>query len=292
MVRKKNILIIDDEPENIEVIFDSLKDQDYTLYVALDGKSGYEVALDHKPDLVITDWEMPGLSGIETIKLFKAHKKLSTIPIIMATGKMIRSHDLGLALDTGADDYIRKPIDQVELLARIRSMILLYETMKQNIVLQHEIHQQKEAALQKEIEDNKKQLAYFTLRIVQQSEVNNEMLKKIAEAEIHSNNTGKEMLQSVSSTCKHTHAQSYWSEFEQTFTQVHTDFYKKLTCQHQSLTKNELKLAAFCKLNMTPKEVASVTFQSELSIKKARHRLRKKLELSPKIKLNTFFQRF
>jgi len=290
--KAKKILVIDDEPENIEIIIDCLQLGYYNVNVALDGRSGFEIAKEFGPDCILTDWEMPGLSGIQTIRLFRQHKVLKHVPIVMATGKMLRPEDLSEALESGADDYIRKPFDPVELLARVRSMIKLYETMEQNIGLQHEIHLQKEAALQREIEDNKKQLAYFTLRIVQQSEINNEMLRKIAEAQIHSNNTGKQMLQSVSSSCKLAHAQSYWTEFEQTFLQVHPDFYKNISIQFPDLSKNELKLAAFCKLNMTPKEIASVTFQSDFTLKKARHRLRKKLELSPEINLNTFFQKF
>lgn len=284
------ILVIDDEPGNIEAIIECLNESNYRISVATDGESGFKIAQKILPHLIITDWEMPGLSGIDTIKLIKSDEVLKFTPVIMATGKMLRSEDLKMALDAGADDYVRKPVDKVELIARTRSMILLYEMMKQNSDLQQENFRQKEGHLKAKIEEAQKQLAYYTLKLVQQSEFNNNLYERLEEASSYSEHAGKMLLKHISNQCKLVSNQSYWTEFEAAFIEVHPTYYDQVNKQFPGLTKNEIKLAAFCKLNMSTKEVAAITFQSELSLKKARQRLRKKLDINPETRLNEFFQ--
>jgi len=286
----RKILVIDDEPGNIEAIIECLNESKYRISVATDGASGFKIAQKILPNLIITDWDMPGLSGIDTIKLIKSDEVLKFTPVIMATGKMLRSEDLKIALDAGADDYVRKPVDKVELIARTRSMILLYETMKKNIQLQKEVYYQKEACLNAKIEEDQKQLAYFTLKLVQQSEFNHELYGKLKEASTYSDQNGIKILNHISNQCRLAANQSYWTEFETAFLEVHPTYYDQINKQFPGLTKNEIKMAAFCKLNMSTKEVAAITFQSGLSLKKARQRLRKKLNINPETRLNEFFQ--
>lgn len=285
------ILIIDDEPDNIEAIIECLKESKYKISVAIDGESGIKIACQIDPSLILLDWEMPKLSGIETLKLLKSDDILKNTPIIMETGKMIKSEDLKIALEAGADDYIRKPIDKIELIARVRSIILLYETMAQNLKFREDIFKQKEESLRKEIEKNKNELAYFTLRLVQQSKFNKEIIEKIEESAKYADNSGKKILRGLICRCKLAANQSYWEEFEKMFMEVHKTFYLKLNEQFPDLSNNERRMAAFCKLNMSSKEVAAITMHTEMSLKKARQRLRKKLNISQDIRLNDFFQR-
>jgi len=127
------ILIIDDQPINIELIVKILEEtnEPYTMYQAINGEMGYEVAKKTIPDLIITDWEMPGLSGIETIRQIKLDDITKNIPVIMASGVMISSENLRTALEAGAVDFIRKPIDKIELIARVRSVLLLADSYKE-----------------------------------------------------------------------------------------------------------------------------------------------------------------
>ena len=288
--KSHRILVIDDEPSNIEIIIKSLQKSNYDVIVASDGESGFHIAEISKPSLIITDWDMPGLSGIDTIKRIRSHEDLKHIPIIMATGKKLESTDLKVALEAGADDYIRKPIDKIELLARTRSMIHLYETQNINLKLQKEIHTQKELALTAELEQQKKELAFSTLKLLQQSKFSIDIIESLNEASKYSDEEGQKILIDIVNKCKISNNQSYWDEFEMTFKQVHKNFYEKLNKQHADLTKNERKLAAFLKLNMSSKEIAVITFQSESSLKKARNRLRKKLNIASDIRLCDFFQ--
>jgi len=125
------ILLVDDETEVIHSMVDILKEnKEYVFYQALNGKMAYKIALAKIPDLIITDWVMPEINGIELIKKIKSDTKLSHIPIMMATGTMMTFQDLDIALNAGADDYVRKPINKIELRARVRSMLVHSEFIK------------------------------------------------------------------------------------------------------------------------------------------------------------------
>ncbi len=127
---EKKILVVDDDPGFVRQIVEVLEScgEGYVMVRALGGERALEVARKARPHLMITDWEMPGLSGIETIRKMKADPAIRDIPVIMATGVMTSSESLKTALEAGAVDYVRKPIDGVELVARVRSVLLLADS--------------------------------------------------------------------------------------------------------------------------------------------------------------------
>lgn len=130
---KSKILIIDDEPANLESvvsIFEELEDS-YELYQANDGLLGFNIASEIVPDLVITDWNMPN-SGLDLVKRMKEVEALMDIPVIIFTGVMTSPEHLQTALDAGATDYIEKPINPTELIARSRSMLKLAKSLQKN----------------------------------------------------------------------------------------------------------------------------------------------------------------
>jgi CheY-like chemotaxis protein len=146
------LLIADDYPENLQAIVEALKDSviPFKIIKAINGKILCELAEKRLPDLIITDWEMPEMDGIEAIRHLKSQPSTADIPIIMCTGIMTSSDSLKLALDSGAVDYVRKPVDKIELQARVHAMLKLadsYRTIKeQNIVLEQ---QKQEIEIQK-----------------------------------------------------------------------------------------------------------------------------------------------
>lgn len=155
---KATILVIDDEQRFLDVITNTLKASNYKVIQALNGEMGVMVALKFMPDIIICDWEMPVMDGIEAIKTLKNDKETKDIPVIMATGAMTTSDDLNTALNAGAVDYIRKPIDPIELIARINSALKLSKSYKEikekniEIVNQYEeiLMQNKEIQMQNE----------------------------------------------------------------------------------------------------------------------------------------------
>jgi two-component system KDP operon response regulator KdpE len=119
MADKIKILVVDDEPQIIRVLRHILTAHKYVVRTAEDGESALEVFSEWKPDLVLTDLQMPNMNGME---LCRRLRKLSDVPIIIVT---VRDEEEAIveALDTGADDYVTKPFGTNELLARIRSSL-------------------------------------------------------------------------------------------------------------------------------------------------------------------------
>ena len=285
------ILIIDDEASNIEAVTKILSEANFRVIIATSGKAGYNIALKTIPNLIITDWEMPGLSGIETSQLIKSNSKLSEIPIIMATGKMLSPGNLKTALEAGAIDYIRKPINKTELLARVNSAINLFESIKKNREQERVIYQQKKILLKEKEKNLKRQLVAKTLILVKNSKTNTSLLNSISQLYKHSDETGQKLISDLISEYKLNVSNSNWEEFELLFNEVHPNFYQNIIKVVKKLTVNERKLCAFLRLNMTSKEISAITQQSTETIKKARFRLRKKLEILPEQNLNIFLQK-
>ena len=122
---KYKILLVDDEPQNIQFLFESLDTEIYRVFVASNGKNAVELTLKLHPDVVVMDWDMPEMDGMEAISIIRDNEAVKDIPILVATGKMTSLENLHTALKTGANDYIRKPFDPIEIEARVHSMIRL-----------------------------------------------------------------------------------------------------------------------------------------------------------------------
>lgn len=125
----KKILVIDDLPENVFMLQDRLEHEGYEVITAYDGKSGIDKAMSELPDLILLDVMMPDITGIEVCKTLVAEGKTSGIPIILVTAKS-GAEDTREGLEAGAFDYIKKPINKVELIARVQSALKLSEVNK------------------------------------------------------------------------------------------------------------------------------------------------------------------
>lgn len=119
---KTKILIIDDDPDIRDVLTITLTAEDYEVIEAADGEEGLTLAQTARPNLVIVDYKMPKRDGREVCRELKNDSLLSHIPIIMLTGKGDTADKVG-GINAGADDYIVKPFEPEELLARIRMII-------------------------------------------------------------------------------------------------------------------------------------------------------------------------
>jgi len=125
----KRILVIDDLPENVFVLQDRLEHEGYEVLTAYNGKSGIEKATDEMPDLILLDVMMPDINGFEVCKTLVNDDRTSGIPIILVTAKT-NAEDTKEGLDAGAYDYIKKPINKIELLARVKSALKLSDANK------------------------------------------------------------------------------------------------------------------------------------------------------------------
>ncbi len=116
---KERILIIEDDEGIVRVLRRALSYEGYTVDTALDGENGLYIARDHHPDLVILDLMLPGMDGIEVCQRLRSG---GSVPIMMLTAKDA-VQDRVQGLDAGADDYMTKPFELDELLARIRALL-------------------------------------------------------------------------------------------------------------------------------------------------------------------------
>lgn len=114
-----NILIVDDEKEIVDLIDLYLRNSDYKILKAYNGEDGLKILETQKVDLLIVDLMMPGIDGYELIR--KVREK-NTIPIIIISAKY-ENYDKVLGLDMGADDYVTKPFEPLELIARVNAQL-------------------------------------------------------------------------------------------------------------------------------------------------------------------------
>jgi class 3 adenylate cyclase/ActR/RegA family two-component response regulator len=116
------ILVVDDVPDNVDILQMRLESQGYEVVTAGDGVEALEQTRALLPDLVLLDIMMPKMDGIETVKRLKADATLPFIPVILVTAKA-DSKDVITGLESGGDDYLTKPVDHAALSARVRSML-------------------------------------------------------------------------------------------------------------------------------------------------------------------------
>jgi DNA-binding response OmpR family regulator len=125
----KKILVVDDLPENVFMLQDRLEHEGYEVITAYDGLTGIEKTRNELPDLILLDVMMPGITGFEVCKTLANDMKTKNIPIILVTAK-IGAEDTKEGLEAGAFDYIKKPFNRIELLARVNSALKLSDAQK------------------------------------------------------------------------------------------------------------------------------------------------------------------
>ena len=122
----KKILIIDDEIHIVELLKFNLENNGYKVDYSYDGFDGYLKTKEFQPALILLDWMLPNISGIDLLKKIRSDETLEQIPVIMLTAKNMEEDKLE-GLEDGADDYITKPFSVKEVLARITSVLRRYK---------------------------------------------------------------------------------------------------------------------------------------------------------------------
>ena len=116
------ILIADDEPNQIELMKFNLEKNGFLIKSAFNGEQALDMIYEKKPTVLIADWMMPKMSGIELCRILRSNKDTKLLPIIMLSARSEEA-DKSLGLDTGADDYISKPFSPMELVSRVKALI-------------------------------------------------------------------------------------------------------------------------------------------------------------------------
>jgi two-component system phosphate regulon response regulator PhoB len=120
---KAKILIVDDEPDALEILGFKLREAGFTPLLARDGAKALVAARDERPDLIVLDLMLPEVDGLEICKILRRDPLTATVPIIMLTARAAEM-DRVLGLELGADDYVTKPFSPRELVLRIRKLLV------------------------------------------------------------------------------------------------------------------------------------------------------------------------
>jgi DNA-binding response OmpR family regulator len=122
VMTNSTVLVIDDEKDLVELVRYNLEKEQFHAITAFDGASAVEIAMKHRPELIILDLMMPGMNGLEVCRVLRADEKTRDIPIIMLTARTSET-DRVVGLEMGADDYVTKPFSPRELVARVRAVL-------------------------------------------------------------------------------------------------------------------------------------------------------------------------
>ena len=131
-----SILIADDEPNQLELMSYNLKKAGFSIIRSENGEDALIKVEDLRPDLVILDWMMPNMSGIEVCRTLRSKKETKLIPIIILSARS-EEGDKSLGLDTGADDYISKPFSPIELVSRVKALLRRTKPSHVEDILEH-----------------------------------------------------------------------------------------------------------------------------------------------------------
>jgi DNA-binding response OmpR family regulator len=126
------ILVVDDNVDNVELLTKRLKASGYRTCEAYDGEQALEKIEEEEPDLVILDLMLPKLDGFEVCRRLKSDERKRFIPVIMLTAKR-EVPDKIRGLDTGADDYVTKPFNPRELMARVKRLLALRSSHEKRV---------------------------------------------------------------------------------------------------------------------------------------------------------------
>ncbi len=293
------ILLVDDESLNIESLAHCLDDVGFQLFVADRGNEALNLSISEKPDVVLLNWRLPDMDGIQILKKLKKMPETEDIPVVILSASILSAENIYMAFKNGAIDVIRKPFDVVELCSRIKSLFVRAQNSKNHyerlsMIYKQEYEQEvlKNRILASEIEKSKDKVSFNSTRMIKYTEMNERM---VADIKLLSDKLGNEGVAAVSDIInKYTlGAQKMtWTEFERLFDSVNNCFFAHLVSDFPSLTPHEKKLCAYYRMNFSTKEIATLTYSTHGAVRKARNRLRKKLELPQTVSLGTFLQHY
>ena len=270
---KQKILIADDSVVNVTIMYDILKDAGYDVLSAQNGKTAVEQALAHLPDLILMDWQMPVMSGIDALELLKTELLTREIPVIMVTGIATTAEHLEEAFEKGAIDFIKKPFEKIELLARVKAILSFVTYYKLAV---HRKNSELSASM---------------LQLTRLTGLHNQIAKKLAKLKEDLPETGKQVNDMLSDVTVQLLDEA-WNRYEEYLRELSPGFLQQLLQAHPDISPAEIRLCSLLRLNMSSKEIAAFVHQEEAGVRVSRSRLRKKLALPETDNLVAYLMQF
>lgn len=268
----KTILVADDDPGNRELVISTMSSLAKGIKVlsAADGSKVMEIIEKRNVDAVLLDWEMPVMDGMETLKKIRLSEKGKFIPVIIYTGVMTSTGNLVKALEEGATDFIRKPAEPIELIARIQSALKLHLEFSTRLQLEKENASMRSQMLQNEIENLRSELSGYLAQLARKNEVLGEVREMMLSGD--KENAGDHIDKIIE-------GESYWDEFFQRFNRFDKLFLDLLAQHPGEFSLSEQKFCLLLRLGMSSKDISSLLNITPAAIEKKRYRIRKKFDL-------------
>lgn len=316
-MKKHNVLIIDDREFDRVLYKEYLGEENFNFYELDDGDAAISQLNAIETDLILLDWQMPRVGGLDTLRLVKGNSKFVNIPIIIITG-LEDDEVLQQAFDYGGVDFINKPVSKVELLSRVSSVLTLFaasnqlkkqkdeleelnkiitqqkEDLKESFKLKEELAHLKVEKQQNEINDKNRKI--MTME-VDSSKTQNKVKsiqnllkegKKILATE-SSSNLGISILNKLERELKELFGgDGNWDEFKNIYEAIEPEFFKSLSGINPKLTSLDLQHCAYIKMNLDNYEITKILNVELKSLQQTRYRLKKKLKVNEGEKLREF----
>ncbi|HAS42454.1 MAG TPA: hypothetical protein DCS93_18390 [Microscillaceae bacterium] len=277
---RNTILIVDDDKEGLKTLnyYFEESPQKYQVLSASNGTTALKVLRKKIPELIITDWDMPEMNGLELIQHIKGNQATAHLPVIIITGINTSPQNLKKAFDIGADDFLTKPLNQIELFARTNATLKMYRAF-------HTIKKQREV-----IEDQKnRELNSKTIEVVQKRQLLSNIQKRVnkvgykvrGELKAEMRDIEKEIHNSLS-------FENEWKTFKVHFENVHPHFFDDLLKKCATLSQADLRHCAYLKIGLNNNEIAHIFGISASSVITQHYRIKKKLGIKGKQRLASF----
>ena len=262
-----------------------LSDDKYEITRAENGKIAIEQAKNEIPNLIIMDWEMPVMDGITAIKKLKKNQRTRDIPIIMITAVNKSTENLNTAFQAGAVDFIRYPIDKIEIMARIRSVLLIAEYNNEKLIAE----KRSKELLNDIVEHKKRELFLLSLNSVYKQNLFTSLKKQITD--LRKENPGIRGINQLFILMRsYNESEDDRKLFEEHFKELHDGFFEKLEKISSELTASEKRFATYLRIGLSSHDIAKILNISMEGVKKNRYRIRKKLKLVRSKKLEEFIR--
>lgn len=274
----KVLLVVDDDLPNRMLVVDLILDllPSMNVLTAKNGQQALSILEQKEVDVILLDWEMPVMNGIETLQAIQKQKNWAQIPVIMYTGAMTATHNLQSAFDFGAIDFLRKPADPIELVARIRSVVYQKVQEKARREAEQALLQAQQLYLEQEMKVLQRELSTHLLLLAHKNKMLIDLKRKCLEKQ---DDTKKLLHQITRHIGQLIEEDDYWDEFMNKFNRTDPQFIKSLLGQWANLSKGEVRICALIRSGMESKDIMSLLNVSFEAIKKSRYRIRKKIKL-------------
>jgi CheY-like chemotaxis protein/DNA-binding CsgD family transcriptional regulator len=283
-MNKYKILIVNDQEVNYQIISSYLElgGGQYSTIQAKNGKIACEVAEKEFPDLIIMDWDMPVMNGIDAIIQLKQMETTKDIPVIMLTAVNKSSANLQTAFNAGALDFVRQPIDKIEFLARVKSVLLINNYYRQKVEAEHKA----KLLLEENLRHKNHELTLLALNSTYKMNLLVTLKNEVKTIFLNGNCPEIKNLRSMLTSFDEN--ESDWEVFKNQFEVIHSGFFIRLEESHPGLTANEKRFCAYIKIGMSSNDIAKLLNISMEGIKKSRYRLRRKFGLQTQENLENY----